>query len=162
MIHFPDDNKRCKLFGTKISRVGNQNEGGLLVSGESYTIKELSRISGYSINTIRGYIKSTKIKAQLINGKYQIDQAEAERFFKVGKKIESTNDTKTGTKIDTNLITELKERIHQLENDKAFLQRQILDQQETIKMLTVRKLPVYQSDTRGIFTKVKEFLVGKK
>jgi len=128
------------------------------VSGESYTIKELSRISGYSINTIRGYIKSTKIKAQLVNGKYQIDQAEAERFFKVGNQAGNISTTK----IDTNLITELKERIHQLENDKAFLQRQILDQQETIKMLTVRKLPVYQSDTRGIFTKVKEFLVGKK
>ena len=128
------------------------------MSGESYTIKELSRISGYSINTIRGYIKSTKIKAQLVNGKYQIDQAEAERFFKVGNQAGNISTTK----IDTNLITELKERIHQLENDKAFLQRQILDQQETIKMLTVRKLPVYQSDTRGIFTKVKEFLVGKK
>ena len=128
------------------------------MSGESYTIKELSRISGYSINTIRGYIKSTKIKAQLVNGKYQIDQAEAERFFKVGNQAGNISTTK----IDTNLITELKERIHQLENDKAFLQRQILDQQETIKMLTIRKLPGYQEDTRGIFTKVKEFLVGKK
>jgi len=132
------------------------------VSGESYTIKELSRITGYSTNTIRGYIKGNKIKANMVNGKYQIDQAEAERFFKVGKKIESTNDTKTGTKIDTNLITELKERIHQLENDKAFLQRQILDQQETIKMLTIRKLPGYQEDTRGVFAKLKEFFVGKK
>ena len=162
MIHFPGDNKRCKLFGTKISRVDTRGRGGLFVSGESYTIKELSRITGYSTNTIRGYIKGNKIKANMVNGKYQIDQAEAERFFKVGKKIESTNDTKTGTKIDTNLITELKERIHQLENDKAFLQRQILDQQETIKMLTIRKLPGYQEDTRGVFAKLKEFFVGKK
>ena len=70
------------------------------MSGESYTIKELSRISGYSINTIRGYIKSTKIKAQLVNGKYQIDQAEAERFFKVGNQAGNISTTK----IDTNLI----------------------------------------------------------
>ena len=158
MIHLPGDNKRCKLFGTKISRVGNQNEGGPLVSGESYTIKELSRISGYSINTIRGYIKSTKIKANLVNGKYQIDQAEAERFFKVGNQAKSTGTTK----IDTNLVTELRDRIHQLESDKAFLQKQILDLQETIKMLTIRKLPGYQEDTRGVLTKVKEWFVGKK
>lgn len=136
------------------------------MSGESYTIKELSRITGYSTNTIRGYIKSTKIKANLVNGKYQVDQAEAERFFKVGKKIGNTNDTKTGTqidtKIDTNLVTELRDRIHQLESDKAFLQKQILDLQETIKMLTIRKLPGYQENTKGVLTRVKEWFVGKK
>ncbi len=132
------------------------------MSGESYTIKELSRITGYSTNTIRGYIKSTKIKAHLVNGKYQIDQAEAERFFKVGNQAGTTSTTKIDTKIDTNLVTELKERIHQLESDKAFLQKQILDLQETIKMLTIRKLPGYQEDTRGVFTRVKEWLVGKK
>jgi len=132
------------------------------VSGESYTIKELSRITGYSANTIRGYIKSTKIKANLVEGRYQVDQAEAERFFKVGKKIGNTNDTKTGTQIDTNLVTELRDRIHQLESDKAFLQKQILDLQETIKMLTIRKLPGYQEDTRGVLTRVKEWFTGKK
>ena len=132
------------------------------MSGESYTIKELSRITGYSANTIRGYIKSTKIKANLVEGRYQVDQAEAERFFKVGKKIGNTNDTKTGTQIDTNLVTELRDRIHQLESDKAFLQKQILDLQETIKMLTIRKLPGYQEDTRGVLTRVKEWFTGKK
>ena len=132
------------------------------MSGESYTIKELSRITGYSANTIRGYIKSTKLKAYLVEGRYQVDQAEAEKVFKVGKIISSTNDTNSGTQIDTNLITEMKDRIHQLESDKAFLQRQIFDLQETIKMLTIRKLPGYQEDTRGVFTKVKEWFVGKK
>lgn len=132
------------------------------MSGESYTIKELSRITGYSTNTIRGYIKSTKIKAHLVNGKYQIDQAEAERFFKMGNQAGTTSTTKNDTKIDTNLVTELKERIHQLESDKAFLQKQILDLQETIKMLTIRKLPGYQEDTRGVLTRVKEWFTGKK
>ena len=132
------------------------------MSGESYTIKELSRITGYSANTIRGYIKSTKIKANLVEGRYQVDQAEAERFFKVGKKIGTTSTTKIDTKIDTNLVTELRDRIHQLESDKAFLQKQILDLQETIKMLTIRKLPGYQEDTRGVLTRVKEWFTGKK
>jgi len=132
------------------------------VSGESYTIKELSRITGYSTNTIRGYIKSTKIKANLVNGKYQVDQAEAERFFKVGNKAGTTSTTKIDTKIDTNLVTELRDRIHQLESDKAFLQKQILDLQETIKMLTIRKLPGYQENTKGVLTRVKEWFVGKK
>jgi DNA-binding transcriptional MerR regulator len=131
------------------------------VSGESYTIKELSRITGYSANTIRGYIKSTKIKANLVEGRYQVDQAEAERFFKVGKKIGTTSTTKIGNQNDTNLVTELKDRIHQLESDKAFLQKQILDLQETIKMLTIRKLPGYQEDTRGVLTRVKEWFTGK-
>ena len=128
------------------------------MSGESYTIKELSRITGYSTNTIRGYIKSTKIKANLVNGKYQVDQAEAERFFKVGNQAGTTSTTK----IDTNLVTELRDRIHQLESDKAFLQKQILDLQETIKMLTIRKLPGYQENTKGVLTRVKEWFVGKK
>ena len=132
------------------------------MSGESYTIKELSRITGYSANTIRGYIKSTKIKANLVEGRYQVDQAEAERFFKVGKKIGTTSTTKIGNQNDTNLVTELRDRIHQLESDKAFLQRQILDLQDTIKGLTIRRLPGYQEDTRGVFTKVREWLVGKK
>lgn len=132
------------------------------MSGESYTIKELSQITGYSTNTIRGYIKSTKIKANLVNGKYQVDQAEAERFFKVGNQAGTTSTTKIDTKIDTNLVTELRDRIHQLESDKAFLQRQILDLQDTIKGLTIRRLPGYQEDTRGVFTKVREWLVGKK
>lgn len=132
------------------------------MSGENYTIKELSRITGYSINTIRGYIKSNKLIAHMVNGKYQIDHAEAERFFQVGNKTGSTNTTKNGTKIDINLVSELRDRIHQLESDKAFLQRQILDLQETIKMLTIRKLPGYQEDTKGIFTRVREFFVGKK
>ncbi|HQK84043.1 MAG TPA: hypothetical protein PLK24_08905 [Atribacter sp.] len=131
------------------------------MSGKTYTIKELSQITGYSKNTIRGYIKSTKIRANLVGGAYQVDQAEAEKVFKVGKIISSTNDTNSGTQIDTNLITEMKDRIHQLESDKAFLQKQILDLQETIKMLTIRKLPGYQENTRGILTRVKEWFVGK-
>jgi DNA-binding transcriptional MerR regulator len=135
---------------------------GVFVSGESYTIKELSQITGYSTNTIRGYIKGNKLKANLVNGKYQIDQAEAERFFKVGNQAGTTSTTKIDTNFDTNLVTELKDRIHQLESDKAFLQKQILDLQETIKMLTIRKLPGYQEDTRGVLTRVKEWLVGKK
>ena len=134
---------------------------GVFVSGESYTIKELSQITGYSTNTIRGYIKGNKLKANLVNGKYQIDQAEAERFFKVGNQVGTTSTTKIDTNFDTNLVTELKDRIHQLESDKAFLQKQILDLQETIKMLTIRKLPGYQEDTRGVLTRVKEWLVGK-
>ena len=119
---------------------------------KSYTIKELSRITGYSVNTIRVYIKSNKIKAHLVNGKYQVDQAEAERFFNTSLVTSATN-------FDTSLVTELKERIHQLESDKAFLQRQILDLQDTIKGLTIRRLPGYQE---GLFTKVREWLVGKK
>ena len=129
------------------------------MSGESYTIKELSRITGYSVNTIRGHIKSNKIKAHLVNGKYQVDQVEAERFFNTSL---VTSTTKKDTNFDTSLVTELRDRIHQLESDKAFLQRQILDLQDTIKGLTIRRLPGYQEDTRGLFTKVREWLVGKK
>ena len=131
------------------------------MSGESYTIKELSRITGYSTNTIRGYIKITKLKAYLVEGRYQVDQAEAERFFKEGNQAGATSTTKIDTKNDTNLVTELRDRIHQLESDKAFLQKQILDLQETIKMLTIRKLPGYQEDTRGVLSRVKEWFVGK-
>ena len=126
---------------------------------KSYTIKELSHITGYSVNTIRGYIKSNKIKAHLVNGKYQVDQVEAERFFNTSL---VTSTTKKDTNFDTSLVTELRDRIHQLESDKAFLQRQILDLQDTIKGLTIRRLPGYQEDTRGVFTKVREWLVGKK
>ena len=132
------------------------------MNGKTYTIKELSRITGYSANTIRGYIKSTKLRAYLVEGRYQVDQAEAERVFRVGKKTGSVEDTKNGSQNDTNLVTELRDRIHQLESDKAFLQKQILDLQETIKMLTIRKLPGYQEDTRGVFTRVKEWFIGKK
>ena len=119
------------------------------MSGESYTIKELSQITGYSPNTIRGYIKAGKLKAQLVNNRYQIPQEEAERVFKVGKSI----------KIDTDLITELRNRISELESDKAFLQKQVMDLQETIRLLTIKQLPGNQK-SKGAFTKIKEFFIG--
>ena len=122
------------------------------MSGESYTIKELSQITGYSPNTIRGYIKAGKLKAQLVNNRYQIPQEEAERVFKVGKSITT----------DTNLITELKNRISELESDKAFLQKQVIDLQETIRLLTIKQLPGNQKSNKGVFTRIKEFLVGKE
>ena len=122
------------------------------MSGESYTIKELSQITGYSPNTIRGYIKAGKLKAQLVNNRYQIPQEEAERVFKVGKSITT----------DTNLITELKNRISELESDKAFLQKQVIDLQETIRLLTIKQLPGNQKSNKGVFTRIKEFFVGKE
>lgn len=76
---------------------------------------EEAQITGYSMNTIRGYIKTGKLKAQLVNNRYQIPQEEAERVFRVGKSINT----------DTNLITELRNRILQ----------------ETIKLLTIKQLP---------------------
>ena len=117
------------------------------MSEKSYTIKELSQITGYSPNTIRMYIKAGKLKAQLVNNRYQISQEEAERVFKVGKSITT----------DTNLITELRNRISELESDKAFLQKQVMDLQETIKLLTIKQLPEYQ---KGVFTRIKEFFTG--
>ena len=117
------------------------------MSGGSYTIKELSQITGYSMNTIRGYIKTGKLKAQLVNNRYQIPQEEAERVFRVGKSINT----------DTNLITELRNRISELESDKAFLQKQVVDLQETIKLLTIKQLPGNQ---KGVFTRIKEFFIG--
>lgn len=101
------------------------------MSEKSYTIKELSQITGYSMNTIRGYIKTGKLKAQLVNNRYQIPQEEAERVFRVGKSINT----------DTNLITELRNRILQ----------------ETIKLLTIKQLPGNQ---KGVFTRIKEFFIG--
>ncbi len=108
---------------------------------------EEAQITGYSPNTIRMYIKTGKLKAQLVEGKYQIDQEEAERVFRVGKSITT----------DTNLITELKNRISELESDKAFLQKQVMDLQETIRLLTIKQLPGNQ---KGVFTRIKEFFIG--
>ncbi len=122
------------------------------MSEKSYTIKELSQITGYSPNTIRMYIKAGKLKAQLVNNRYQIPQEEAERVFKVGKSITT----------DTNLVTELKNRISELESDKAFLQKQVMDLQETIRLLTIKQLPGNQKSNKGVFTKIKEFFVGKE
>ena len=108
---------------------------------------EEAQITGYSPNTIRMYIKTGKLKAQLVEGKYQIDQEEAERVFRVGKSI----------KADTDLITELRNRISELENDKLYLQKQNMDLWETIKLLTIKQLPGNQ---KGVFTRIKEFFIG--
>lgn len=117
------------------------------MSEKSYTIKELSQITGYSPNTIRMYIKAGKLKAQLVNNRYQISQEEAERVFRVGKSI----------KADTDLITELRNRISELENDKLYLQKQNMDLWETIRLLTIKQLPGNQ---KGVFTRIKEFFIG--
>ena len=96
------------------------------------------------------YIKTGKLKAQLVEGKYQIDQEEAERVFRVGKSI----------KADTDLITELRNRISELENDKLYLQKQNMDLWETIRLLTIKQLPGNQKSNKGVFTKIKEFFTG--
>lgn len=57
------------------------------------------------------------------------------------------------------LVTELKNRISELESDKAFLQKQVVDLQETIRLLTIKQLPGNQK-SKGAFTKIKEFFIG--
>ncbi len=61
---------------------------------------------------------------------------------------------------DTELVTELRNRINQLESDKAFLQKQVMDLQETIRLLTIKQLPGNQKSNKGVFTRIKEFFVG--
>ena len=39
----------------------------------------------------------------------------------------------------------------------AFLQKQVVDLQETIKLLTIKQLPGNQ---KGVFTRIKEFFIG--
>ena len=48
-----------------------------------YTLQEIAQLTGRSERTIRRYIKSGKIKADLIGGKYAIHKDEKERFIKL-------------------------------------------------------------------------------
>jgi hypothetical protein len=89
----------------------------------------------------------TLVEALIILRWYVYTFSDTERVFRVGKSINT----------DTNLITELRNRISELESDKAFLQKQVLDLQETIKLLTIKQLPEYQ---KGVFTRIKEFFTG--
>ena len=89
----------------------------------------------------------TLVEALIILRWYVYTFSDTERVFKVGKSITT----------DTNLITELRNRISELESDKAFLQKQVMDLQETIKLLTIKQLPGNQ---KGVFTRIKEFFTG--
>lgn len=89
----------------------------------------------------------TLVEALIILRWYVYTFSDTERVFKVGKSITT----------DTNLITELRNRISELESDKAFLQKQVVDLQETIKLLTIKQLPGNQ---KGVFTRIKEFFIG--
>jgi len=110
---------------------------------KEYTLQEVAQLSGLSERTIRRYLKSGKVKAQLIKGVYRFTQVECEKLFKKGE-TKPAKQVQVGTTQDETL----KNRIKELEQDKAFLQKTIFDlqislnkAQETIVILTQRALP---------------------
>jgi len=96
-----------------------------MMSDKYFTIKELSKISGLSVVTLRRYLKNGKINAQMIDGAYHISEQEAEKVINLAKgKI---TDQISEQNIDQNRpeIELLQRRILELEQDKIFLQKEI-------------------------------------
>jgi len=126
-------------------------------SEKEYSLQEVSELSGLSERTIRRYIKAGKIKARMIKGVYRFTQREGEKIFKKGEEKKSPQKQVGTTQDET-----LKNRIKELEQDKAFLQRTVFDLQSslnkaqgTIDYLTQRALPEPKKDP--VFNKIINF-----
>ena len=96
-----------------------------MMNDKTYTIKELSKITGLSVIILRRYLKGGKINAQMIDGTYHIPEQEAEKVINLAK--EKITDPSNELKIvqDNRKAELLKQRIRELEQDKMFLQKDI-------------------------------------
>ena len=96
-----------------------------MMSGESCTVKELSRITGLSIINPRRDLKGGKINAQMIDGTYHIPEQEAEKVINLAQ-VKITDQSNELKIVQDNREAELlKQRIWELKQDKMYLQEDI-------------------------------------
>ena len=111
------------------------------MSGQGWTIKEAAKALGRSEKTIRRNIKSGKIKAQEVAGKYGMEYRITD--LPVGQPLDRGPDVST----DSALVKALDMvRALQIENERlagqlGFLQAQLQEAQNRIRLLTAPKLP---------------------
>jgi DNA (cytosine-5)-methyltransferase 1 len=117
------------------------------VGENSYSISEASNILKRSENTIRRWIKEGKLKAEKMGNAYQIDKESVNNL--VNQVL--TRDEKENL---DEIVSLLKTRIKGLEEDKAFLQNQVVSLTRQVEGLTLRALP---SPKKGLIERIKKW-----
>jgi len=98
-------------------------------------IPQAADLLGVSIDTVRRWIKSGKLKAEKVKNRYRISRQEIQRALSEVSRQKPMHDFRD------ELIASLRERIRELEADKAYLQQRILALEEIVKLLTAGALP---------------------
>jgi excisionase family DNA binding protein len=125
---------------------------------DTCTVQEAAQLLGVSPDTIRRRIRLGVLHAQKRGKQYFINRAELEDFMHDNRKIHgnmipdswksaSIQEALQITTLETELkasqreIEMLRERVRELESDKAFLLDQIREKDRLISELTIRALP---------------------
>jgi len=121
------------------------------VRENSYSISEASNILKRSENTIRRWIKEGKLKAEKIGNAYEIDKESVNALVNQVTTQVLTRDEKENV---DEIVSLLKARIKGLEEDKAFLQNQVVSLTRQVEGLTLRALP---SPKKGLIERIKKW-----
>jgi excisionase family DNA binding protein len=121
------------------------------VGGNSYSISEASNILKRSENTIRRWIKEGKLKAEKIGNAYRIDKESVNNLVNQVTNQVLTTDEKENV---DEVVSLLKTRIKELQEDKAFLQNQVVSLTRQVEELTLRALP---SPKKGFIERIKKW-----
>ncbi len=132
-----------------------------------YTIREASKHSGLAESTVRRLVKTGKIQADKVEGIYRIPiESLSEYLTESGHKVKKSEPPKsTHEELESSTLYKemkgqvefLKEQVAQCQEEARYHRERY---QELVNRLTVRALPG-SGDPRGIFTKIKDFFVGK-
>ena len=111
------------------------------MSGQGWTIKEAAKALGRSEKTIRRNIKSGKIKAQEVAGKYGMEYRIMD--LPVGRPLDRGPDISTDSALvkALDMIRALQGENERLAAQLGFLQAQLQETQSRIRLLIAPKLP---------------------
>ena len=98
------------------------------------SIRQVAELLGVSRDTVRRRIIAGMIKGEKVNGRWRIPRKEVDALREQVRK----QDAQPAQDI---LIQTLKERIRELEADKAYLQERIVTLEKLLESLTPKALP---------------------
>jgi len=111
------------------------------MSGQGWTVKEAAKALGRSEKTIRRNIKSGKMKAQQVPGKYGMEYRIAD--LPVGRPLDRGPDISTDNALvkTLDMVRALQAENERLAGQLGFLQAQLQEAQSKIRLLAAAKLP---------------------
>jgi len=105
-------------------------------------VTEAAHRCGVSADTIRRWIRQGKLKAQKIDNQYWIDPADLQKVHADSRQVRAESQA------DETLINVLRDRVRELEQDKAYLQEMVM----SLKQQLERQQEIIQSMQRTIET----------
>lgn len=111
------------------------------MAGQGWTVKEAAKVLGHSEKTIRRRIKNGKIKAERVPGKYGMEYRVID--LKTPQALDRALDMTNGDALAKALVMSmaLQAENERLARQVGFLQAQLQEMQNRVRLLTAPRLP---------------------